>query len=1172
MGSNHRSASAAGFTFAELAFGLMIFVIAGAVLVNHLAINYSSSAGERDRVFAYSKAQAILAEVQNYADRADVDAAADLDSLDDGVTNRPSLTITTDASGVLLPPDHVVSGNLRRDGNWLWSRRVSVQPFQGMNNRNVRYVTVRIYKTVEGTTTQVADLASVINSTGAAFPTSQVFDMYLLAVENIPGWWVYMESIRPFVESSITDLELRNPGLVIRPHWITKASYGRNQAYRPHLNDAVDSNQDIPQVYFYPGRMPAGSSSSFYYVPDGFRGRLSRDGVEINGYHADLNPLPYSLADYWNHAMRYPQERALHDARVARIEAREAAIAAARAAGATPPPELADMSKEPTLRLFLEDLNTNPQRYRNALIINLHGELLPMPALRNFSDAAKEPTAFPEVRVVTHPEELRTRRNPAGVSDAVRLRVYAYTTHAPSYALADRVPIAVDVVGMDLRDPASANPVLHPSVQIQNIRGGVLVNGTRDYFPLAAAKWNSPTQPNPTPPLPGEMSYHCEYVDPGPGQEKFTRIYLANTPVACTYDRDDAGASWRGLNGNERSRLYQMDYVPSCTEAARDFSRNLYTAGDGPKNTARWVITIPGASFTASMFVDNNGNRYTPQDDVLLQVRTRIWTGIDADSAGVMWPPASRNQPDNLSVTWTWWADSANDVPITERSQFNGDPRHNPYKDLLNGDPDFANGYNWFHDALNNGSENSRADYPGIDANRLRNRWMGRMFTDTPRCFELLRKGLVASRCVYTTLTGFSYYYMGIGNDIGYDVANGYSSSIPVNLRPFGAPGIANFVNTITSTRTLVRSSAGGTFWISMPWLGELCPDSAYAAQWLATDAQGNVRGNLNAGTGTGEFYQAPLNTCYNASGRTAFGTALNAPVQRTAEEGSTTFFNIGTSGSTFHHQFAGGNGALTGAGPQITANYHFNMPATAPISRPFSLVSNGAGGVGDEWNYAPYSTERYSASLLRAYYGHPTGSIGSGLVKLVDHTNTNAAYVVVNGIDRSVESGAAFIARFALLSMVHSFFEAGDLANLHRIPQPPRVEITAPTDVTELQDPESITVTWTAAWTRWDGRPYTATTTVVETEGLLEYVIMYSSDGGETWRHVQDGSAATPGVRPASALLRRPDAGTGPEAFQWSTPPNRFPEGGYQILIDCYRSGSQLHFSTHRSKFFIRR
>lgn len=33
----------------------------------------------------------------------------------------------------------------------------------------------------------MADLSAVINSAGSAFPTTQVFDVYLLAIENIPA-------------------------------------------------------------------------------------------------------------------------------------------------------------------------------------------------------------------------------------------------------------------------------------------------------------------------------------------------------------------------------------------------------------------------------------------------------------------------------------------------------------------------------------------------------------------------------------------------------------------------------------------------------------------------------------------------------------------------------------------------------------------------------------------------------------------------------------------------------------------------------------------------------------------------------------------------------------------------------------------------------------------------
>src|SRR5262249_2674621 len=155
----------------------------------------------------------------------------------------------------------------------------------------------------------------------------------------------------------------------------------------------------------YPGRMPAGNASAYYYVPANIKARFNRDGAEENGYDADLNPYPYALCDYFNHAMRQPDELALWNQRVAKVEAREAAIAAARIAGVAPPPALDDMSKEPTLRLFLDDLYGNPNKYRNALVINLHGELLPMPALRNYADPAKEPSTLPDVRVVTHAEQ-----------------------------------------------------------------------------------------------------------------------------------------------------------------------------------------------------------------------------------------------------------------------------------------------------------------------------------------------------------------------------------------------------------------------------------------------------------------------------------------------------------------------------------------------------------------------------------------------------------------------------------------------------------------------------------------------------------------------------------------------------------------------------------------------
>ena len=1152
----------AGFTFAELAFGMLIMVIGAVVLINHISVNFQTTNTERDRVFAYSKAQAILAEIQGFVDRGQVDAAVDLDVLDDGIVSKNPLTIATDQYGSLVAADHVLSGNYQRDTEWVWARRITVQPFVGLNNRNVRYVTVRIFKRDQnGVEHPMADLSAVINSAGSAFPTTQVFDVYLLAIENIPGWWVFMDSIKPFVESMITDLETRNPGLQFRTHWITKAAFGRNQGYRPYVNDSNDSNADVTDVYHYPGKMPTGNASTYYYVPDNIRGRINLDGAEANGYDATLNPHPYALADYFNHAMRYPDELALWQQRVQDVEDREALIASEIAGGTPPSPELEDMSKEPTMRLFLEDLYSSPDKYKNALIINLHGELLPMPALRNFSDAARDPENFQHLRCVTHSEELRTMRDAVspGSSDSMQLRMYAYVDNIASYSGSGimTVPMVVEVMGMNLMHPTLPG-TLSSSCTVQNLRGGVGVGLLSDstYYPFGAAKVEGdPTLQS------NEMYYRAEYVDPGtPGADRFTRIYLYNTPVVSP------PVGGRGLALTEQAELYWMNYIPCPVEAARNFTTDLYTSSTLPKNTARWKLRLNPNVFTNGSFVDNDGNSYSPTDDVVLQVRTRIWSGADPANSGTMWPPAARNAPDNLSVTYAWWADSTEDVPITERSQFNGDPRHVPYKDLFNGDPDFPNGYNWYHDNLTNGSENSLGNYGGISALYVRNRWQSAMLCDVPRYMELFRKAITKSACVYTTLTGFSYYYLGIGNDIGYDAANGYNNSIPSNLRPHGSPGSTGYIDTIIGARKLVRS-AGSGYWWGMPWLGELYPDSA-ASTWLSSDVSGTMRGNLDAGTSTGQFYQNPAQTVYSSSSRTAYGTSLNNHIQRTAGNGCTTLFNIGTSTSTFHHTSSSGNGTMTAVGLELANNYNMSMPTSAPVSRPFGLTWNS--GTGDEYGLAPYSTNRYTGSLFKTYYTHASGT-GSGLVKLVDNAGSSASYVVVNGIDKAVDSGTTFIAKWAVLTLVHSFFEAGSTTNTLRIPQLPRVEIESPTDITELNSPTDIDIQFGASWTRWDGLPYTATGTFAETESLLEYAIMYSNDGGATWYHVQDDTVATPGERPEATYLV-PDMSVGSETYSWSVPAAQFPEGSYLLRIDCFRSGAQVHYSFHKTKIFVQR
>lgn len=1166
--SRHRDQ--AGFAMSELMLALIIMVIATTVLIGHLALTYRSSRSLRDRVFGFMVAKSILSEVHAFATVGEGEGTNDIDSFDDGVTPNPILTTATDSLGNKLAPTHELSGNYQQQGDWVWSRLISVRPLPGMDNRKLRYVSVRVMKRENGKTREIANLSAIVNSLAHNYPSSQVFDFYFIAIENVPGWWVHMEAIRPFMEAMVTDLERSNPGLTIRSHWITKASYGRNKVYRPYINANVDSHSESPGVYYYPGLMPLGESTSYYYVPGMMNARMATDLGEINGYDADRNPFPYSLADFFNHGMRYPQEKAYHDLRMQAVRDRKREIADALEMALPPPPELWDMSEEPTYRLLLEDMCTDPTKYANALVVNLHGELLPMPSIRNYSDPAKSPGVMPQVRVVTHPEELRTHRDPIGTAhdDAV-FRVYAWVTDPDVYAGPTTLPwpnvLALEVPGVDLTD---GDDGLLSGVTLECLRGGVSVDGTSDYFDFTAAKeWDDAGL------LTNEMCYRTWLRDPGAGLPKSTRILLYNTPVIAPAVINSGTGEFQGVANSQVARLYDMEYIPACTESALDYSNNLASDGIGPKNTARWRLRIPGTVLDNNRFIDSTGTYYNPPDDVRLTVRTEIRDDtVNWETVGTLYP--TPNAPDNKSETYTWWADSREDVPYSERSQFLGDPRYNPYKDLYSGDPDFPDGYNWFFDSLQNGS-NAAADYPGLDQSLLANRWKGRVRQDAGRYFELIREGLMRSSAVYTSLTGWSYYYMGHGAEIGYDANNGYPNSIPTILTPFGSAGSTGYVNNITGSRRYVRGDGGaGTYWLGMPWLGELYPDSHYATQWMALDVEGKVTGNLAPGTSTDQFYQEQDNAAYANSRHVTAGTSLLSAHQKLSSEGCGMFMNTGNSSSTFNHTGTGsGTGSLTGPGVELGDNYNFDLPSTTSITRPFSLATSNSP---DGWDNPPYSSNRSLASLVRTYYSSTSGGFtGSGVVEIMPPDSSSSAYLVVNGLAQTTELGTSSIAKYSLLSLVHTYYEAADTTLTNPIGVVPRVELVYPTEVTELLSPTTIQIKYDIEWRRWDGEKYTGSTPTgfVGPEANIDYVLMYSRDVGRTWLHVTDDSPAQPGVRPSNPAVFLDDVTTpGQETYDWPTAAIDFPRGSYLVRVEAYRPNQSLHYSFHQKKIFIDR
>ncbi|MCI0445895.1 prepilin-type N-terminal cleavage/methylation domain-containing protein, partial [bacterium] len=350
-----------GMTLVEVLVSLLLVSVIIFATVTFITGAFRSTAHNQEKEFATQKAISILDELKSFVE--DKQGVGSL--LDDfnEPTDSPVLTIQDGAV-----PDDPVSSNMAyvsSPSGWLYTKQITVTPIGDADNR---LVNVKVFTYKYGTKTLISEVAGVLRTIAPSFAPTQVYDVYLIAIDNIPGWWVYMQNIVPFVQATLQDIQSRNPGLEFRTHWIRKLSYGRDWQYAPYFNDAAASTANINKVYFYPGQLPVNDATydtpgnvrpvSYYYLPSLVQARISIDGVIKNGYDGNVsnstyNPFPYSLADTYNNAMRWPDEKAWFDNRVSVGK------------------EFADA---PTLRLLMEDMWQNPSNYRNSIVINLHGE------------------------------------------------------------------------------------------------------------------------------------------------------------------------------------------------------------------------------------------------------------------------------------------------------------------------------------------------------------------------------------------------------------------------------------------------------------------------------------------------------------------------------------------------------------------------------------------------------------------------------------------------------------------------------------------------------------------------------------------------------------------------------------------------------------------------------
>ena len=183
-----------------------------------------------NRQFATQKAISMLEELRALIQTQSGTTTIVLDDYDNGVTNVTLLTTQLNVTD----PAHPASGNRLSGGTWLFSRRITVQKMKGVND--LRLVNVKVFVEEPTGPRLLAEVAGVLSTIGQNAPPTQVYDVYLIAIENVPGWWLHMQNIVPFVEGAMQDLEARHPGLQFRKHWIRKLSYGRDPFYTPYVN------------------------------------------------------------------------------------------------------------------------------------------------------------------------------------------------------------------------------------------------------------------------------------------------------------------------------------------------------------------------------------------------------------------------------------------------------------------------------------------------------------------------------------------------------------------------------------------------------------------------------------------------------------------------------------------------------------------------------------------------------------------------------------------------------------------------------------------------------------------------------------------------------------------------------------------------------------------------
>jgi len=1191
-----------GMTLLEAVLAVSIIAIVSMSIVYIQTFMSRQSVRIKDKAFATEKAIQIMEELRSLVAGSEKEQVDVLDNYNDGSTYSEVLT----SNKAVTDGGSPLSGNLNQGGTWKYIRNISV--FRVPDDPYARKVFVDIYRNDPANPGNpketLAETISILRTITSNLVPTQVLDVYVIEIENVPGWWSSLTTMRAVFDNVLRGIELRNPGLLIREHRIKRLSYGRDQEYYPYINENTDTNDSaMPYVYFYPGHMRTTGANGLpanvpydYYLASMMGGQLDIDQERMNSDG-------YPLCDMNNHAVRYPDEMRLFKYYSSQ-------------------PGADSDTQEVSLRMLLEQMNSTPNSYRNVLIVNLHGELLPLPPMRNYSDAAKAPARFPNVRLVTHPENIKY----AAASNPVSLRVYAY-----------RASTTVGVKGEYYQWSGAAKPDKQTlaGANLKLTRYDRRINfdwGTGSPDPLIGVdtftvRWTGYITPE------YSESYTFEAVTDD-GVELYINDPTCSSPVINDWTEQSATTSTYSMNLKANNTYYiEMHYyensgvssakllwksatqteepvpfdtiplatvyIPTDTVTSANVTVKEILGGpdeayqrvnvDISKSTSVCRVTNPAGGGTLITLYDTRmfnstssvsswggllstctlyGLEYIPcpvgpipdgfSNDLVtssITKNTARWVITFAANSfatgahtvetriGSDLTTGTTFQYPNLSRTYFW---VGQDPPATEQYQFMGDPRHCPYLDVKQ-----ASRYNWYFCSI----PDTQFSYSSFSYTT--DGWNGRCDMDVPRYFLIYRNGILASQSIWTAMNGFSYYYVGMGGEFGMDKDPFYGSpptgSLPFINQPWNtaADNSLTHVDEILNGPQRIVASTDGT-WFAKNWIGELYQDDDYS-WWQST---GNVP------TGAGNYWRARHHSDFPAYFN--FDRSVN-----TGQEGCSSFMNgqVASGSGAFRHEYCDGSqGDITNLGLDMSTV--FNLPLLGQISatRPFNL--DYTGDLPPEWGNSIYSGIRTTISIpqvsgtSRVYYTSEYNNSfnASAVVKMVLGSST--CYVSANGLATQTDFGTIEMGGFIIVNMIRSFFDAGLYSGHDHIPQLPYVLITSPTVTDVFTNPSSVNVSWTVSWLRWDGNAYTTDYTAGYTESTtMTYNVKYYD--GNNWRFCSDGAIAQEGVYDSGHAV----AGT---QYTWSNLAGLSKGVNYLICVEAYRQNYLKHYGYDQVQFSI--